>query len=69
MAARDRQKINITCEGCGEKTVLGVSEDDHPYMKRLNRSVDFIEGDFTAKMLNEFDVVIHCNKCGHDTTW
>lgn len=72
MAARDRYEAKVTCEGCGEVAALGLSEEDHPYIKSkddLDRTIEYVKGDFTARLKNAFDVVVRCNQCGRETEW
>ncbi len=69
MAARDRYDIGITCKKCGQTASIGISEDDHPYMKKLHRSVDWVEGDFDASMKSDVVVSITCKKCGTENLW
>lgn len=64
MAARDKYTINFKCPKCSEKGVLHLSEDDYPFMKRLNREVDDVEGKFSASMDGELDIKVICNACG-----
>lgn len=66
MAARDRYKREIECPKCNEKGVLHISEDDYPFMKKLHRAVDGVDGDFSAAMQGEFDVKVTCKACGHE---
>lgn len=63
MAARDRYDVNMTCPKCGEKGVLHVSENDYPFMKRLDKTVDSVEGNFSAKITGESDVSLICGNC------
>jgi hypothetical protein len=64
MAARDRYSVNLQCTQCNQKGILHLSEDDYPFMKKLHRQVDRVEGAFSAHMKNEFDVAISCKNCG-----
>jgi predicted RNA-binding Zn-ribbon protein involved in translation (DUF1610 family) len=65
MAARDRYSTKFACPECGKGGILHLSEDDYPFMKKLRRQVDKVEGDFSANMKNESDVSISCKSCGH----
>jgi len=69
MSALDRYERKVTCQGCGEVATLGISENDYPFMKRLDRKVEYVSDGFTAKMKNEKDIAVHCNRCGQDTEW
>ncbi len=64
MASRDRYTIKIKCPKCSEEGVLHISEDDYPFMKKLNRDIDKVEGKFTAVMCGEFKIEILCKSCG-----
>jgi predicted nucleic-acid-binding Zn-ribbon protein len=66
MAARDRYKRNIKCEKCNAEGVLHISEDDYPFMRNLNRSVDETDGNFSATMQDKHDIQITCKSCGHE---
>lgn len=68
MAARDRYTVNIACPKCGEKGVLHVSENDYPFMRRLDKTIDSVEGNFSAKMHGESDINLVCGKCGEKFT-
>lgn len=63
MAARDRFTSGIECPNCGQKGVLHMSEDDHPYMRNPHREVDKIEGEFTTSVSKGVDVAVTCTKC------
>jgi len=66
MAARDRYKIDVICPKCGEKGVLHVSENDYPFMRRLDKAIDSVEGNFSANMLSESDIQLTCGNCGEN---
>jgi hypothetical protein len=48
MAARDRYSVKLQCTQCNKKGILHLSEDDYPFMKKLRRQVDKVEGAFSA---------------------
>lgn len=64
MAARDRYEKNVTCPHCNEKGVILISENDYPFMKRLDKCVDSVDGEFEAKVLDDCKVEVTCKKCG-----
>lgn len=64
MASRDRYTTKIKCPKCSGEGFLHISEDDYPFMKKLHRAVDKIEGDFTAAMHGESEIEILCKSCG-----
>jgi len=66
---RDRYTSNIKCPSCHKEGVLHISEDDHPFMKKLYRSADKIDGDFVANMQGEFDIKILCQTCNETFIW
>ncbi len=68
MAARDRYDINVTCQKCGEKGVLHVSENDYPFMRRLDKTIDSVDGNFTVKIIGESDVSLTCGSCDEKFT-
>jgi hypothetical protein len=67
MVARDRYQINLKYENCTETGVISISENDYPFMKKVGRSVDYANGNFTAQMMVELEVLAICKKCGHGT--
>jgi hypothetical protein len=64
MAARDRYSYDVKCPKCGQAGVFHVSEDDHPYMKNPHRTVDKIDGGFTASVNDGVEVRAACIQCG-----
>ena len=66
MAARDRYTSRIKCPKCKEEGVLHISEDDYPFMKKLHRDVDKVEGNFCAAMHGEFKIKVTCKACGEE---
>jgi hypothetical protein len=66
MAARDRYSYDVKCPLCGQNGTFHVSEDDHPYMKRPHRSVDKIEGNFTAGVRDGIEVTAICGACSSE---
>ena len=66
MAARDRYTTDIECPNCHEKGTLHISEDDYPFMKKLHRDVDRVEGRFSAGMHDEFKIAVKCRACGNE---
>lgn len=63
MAARDRYKTIFKCENCGNEGIVKVSEDDYPFMKKLHREIDGVEGQISAYMNGEFEVKVTCLNC------
>lgn len=66
MASRDRYNIDIICSSCGEKCVIGISENDYIHMSKDRRAVDYVEGNFNASMKDQNTVKISCKNCGKD---
>lgn len=64
MAARDRFTWDVTCQKCGNKGVLHISEDDYPFMRNPHRAIDSIEGEFAAEVDRDNKVHVTCG-CGH----
>ncbi len=66
MAARDRYSVKLECKNCGEKGSMDVSENDYPFMKRLDFSVDAIEGrfDVSGSMETLSSTYVDCGLCG-----
>ena len=63
MAARDRYDMNVTCPKCSKKGVLHVSENDYPFMNRLDKAVDSVDGNFTVNITGESDISLTCGNC------
>lgn len=63
MAARDRYAYEVACPKCRQIGVFHVSEDDHLYIKNPHRSVDKIEGGFSATVKGGVDVEAVCQQC------
>ena len=64
MAARDRYRSDFECVNCEEHGVICISEDDYPFMKKLHRAVDGVDGNIIAKIDGEFEIKVTCKKCG-----
>jgi ribosomal protein S27E len=64
MASRDRYQWTIKCPKCENSGVLHISENDYPFMRRLDRNIDSVEGNFTAKMIDDSDAKVTCANCG-----
>jgi endogenous inhibitor of DNA gyrase (YacG/DUF329 family) len=67
--ARERYEVSIECPQCGQTGTLKVSENDYPFMRKLNRAVDCKEGEFDVNMINDSDANITCKKCNHNFKW
>jgi hypothetical protein len=66
MAAKDRFPVGIKCPTCTQKGTLHLSENDYPFMRKVGREVDGVDGDFKAEMYGDLKVLIKCGKCGDD---
>ena len=64
MASRDSYEKNIICPKCNEIGILHVSENDYTFMKRLDKSIDSIDGNFKAEMHDDLNINIICGNCG-----
>lgn len=67
MAARDRWERVITCPKCGEAGVIGLSQDDHPFMRNWDTEIDYVKGEFTAKKKSGREIAITCKKCSNES--
>jgi hypothetical protein len=67
--ARERYNVSIICPNCGQSGTLKVSENDYPFMRRLDRDVMCTEGEFDATMVSEHDAKIMCKKCEQEFKW
>lgn len=66
MASRDHFSINISCPECNEKGVLHVSENDYDFMKKNDRQIVSIEGNFSARMDGDTKIKATCLKCDEE---
>ena len=66
MATRDRFTRKVTCPKCKQAGVLHISEEDYPFSPP-DRSIDEVEGNFTATVLRGVSMQIQCGDCGE--TW
>ncbi len=66
MAARDRFEIGLNCVKCGVEGTAEVSEDDHPWMRSPDFTVDFLPDLFKVKKTAQFreKTEIICVTCG-----
>ena len=67
--ARERYNVSIACPNCGQAGALKVSENDYPFMRKLDRNVTCVEGEFDAAMVNDNDAKVICKKCGQEFKW
>ena len=63
MAARESYSYEVSCPNCGQKGRFHVSEEDHPYIRNLHRTVDEIEGNFSASVEGGQKVHAKCIDC------
>lgn len=54
MAAGDKFKVEIACPQCVRNGQLNVSENDYPFMRKPNRRIDRIHGDFRSALRRHF---------------
>ena len=64
MSSKDKYTIKIKCPNCKGEGRLFISENDYPFMKKLNRKVEDVKGNFTASMASEESIKVVCNTCG-----
>jgi len=63
VAAKDRYDIEVQCSKCGTQGLLNVSENDYPFMRKLDRQVRSADSDFDIKMLDDSDFDLTCKNC------
>jgi len=68
MAAKDRYTKAIECPQCKAQGVLHLSENDYPFMRKIGRTLDGIDGDFSAELEDEVKIALKCGSCGSSTT-
>jgi endogenous inhibitor of DNA gyrase (YacG/DUF329 family) len=64
MASKDRYEWEIKCPQCNASGVLHISENDYPFMRKLGRNIDSVEGNFTAEMIDDSNIKVTCGDCG-----
>jgi hypothetical protein len=66
MAARDRGEFTVRCATCGTSGVVEHSEDDHPWMRRSNFTVDHMPEGFGIISAGDSlaSLRIRCTGCG-----
>ena len=62
--ARETYTRGIECPNCQEKGTLHISENDYPFMRKLGREVDSVDGPFSASMHDESKIAAVCKACG-----
>jgi DNA-directed RNA polymerase subunit RPC12/RpoP len=63
MAAREHFEFTLSCEPCGTRGLVKLSEEDHPFARDMRRSVDGVEGEF--EVTNEGPpLMVRCLRCG-----
>ena len=63
MVERNRYTTFIECAACGAVGRLHLSEDDKPYIRKLSRRIDKIEGAFEAEMEGSVQIRVTCKSC------
>jgi len=67
--ARERYPAPIKCDECNQEGVLTISENDYPFMKKLDRAVKVKTGNFEANMVDDNDAQVTCLECKNKFTW
>lgn len=65
MAARDRFEFEITCKKCKSSGIVKASEEDHPWMRSPDFTVDDLPDGWSVEAHAEFrrDTKVKC-RCG-----
>jgi len=63
MVERNQYTTSIECAACGAVGRLHLSEDDKPYIRKLSRRIDKIEGAFEAEMEGSVQIRVTCKSC------
>lgn len=63
MGTRDKFTSDVTCPKCKQTGVLHISEDDYPFSPP-RRSIDQIDGNFSASVLRGVRMELKCGNCG-----
>ena len=64
MAARDRYEVVVKCLKCNTQGVLHISENDYPFMRKLDTEIDSVEGNISARIEGDNDIKVECRTCG-----
>ncbi len=67
--SRERYNIELKCPECGQAGTFRVSENDYPFMRKLDREMTCIEGEFEVSMVNDNTAKIKCKKCNKEFEW
>ena len=65
MAARDRYEVAVKCSACNNEGILHISENDYPFMKKLDTKIDSVEGNISARIEGDCDIKVKCGACGY----
>jgi hypothetical protein len=63
MGTRDRFTSKVTCPKCEREGVLHISEEDYRFSPP-DRSIDKIDGNFSATILRGVRMRLKCGNCG-----
>ncbi|MEQ1665569.1 MAG: hypothetical protein ABL927_09365 [Bdellovibrionales bacterium] len=63
MAARDRYTLEVGCSECETTGVIHISENDYPFMRRIDKQVDKIVGPFVASVEEGLHLSAKCSQC------
>ncbi|MNQ75879.1 hypothetical protein D3C85_906870 [compost metagenome] len=65
MAARDRWERSLSCPKCGLTGPADISENDYPFMRRPDRTIDYLSNGFRVVQpaLPSAMPEIHCSTC------
>ncbi len=64
--SRERYNIELKCPECGQSGTFRVSENDYSFMRKLDRDVTCVEGEFEASMVSDSTARIKCKKCNNE---
>lgn len=66
MAARDRWTMEICCPACGKTDQASVSENDYPFMRHPDFSVDNMSESFEVIRSARYrhETKVRCRTCG-----
>ena len=63
MASLDKYNVKLDCSNCNETGILKVSENDYPFMSKLDREICSVSENFEANLQSDEKVLIKCLSC------
>lgn len=65
LLSREYLQREVQCPKCGTRGVVHYSVNDYTFMKREDRQITNIEGNFDARVDRNDEIVVTCKQCGN----